>query len=151
MFTDNKFYNDGVPQVGENVPAEDLGRFEDLPRALSHTFNSGSIYSDAVEVGKEKLADLAPAEADRGAFRTKGLRGVAETAPYFHNGSKATLLEVVEHYNAGGAATGVTGTKDEKLVPLNLTRQEMADLVAFLEALSGEPLPADLTEPPALP
>jgi hypothetical protein len=44
-----------------------------------------------------------------------------------------------------------TGTKDEKLVPLNLTRQEMADLVAFLEALSGEPLPADLTEPPALP
>jgi cytochrome c peroxidase len=151
LFTDNKFYNDAVPQVGANVPAEDLGRFEDLTRALNHTFNSGSIYSDAPAIGKEKLAELAPVEADRGAFRTKGLRGVAETAPYFHNGSKATLLEVVEHYNAGGAAMGVVGTKDKMLVPLNLTRQEMDDLVAFLEALSGEPLPADLTDPPELP
>ena len=150
-FTDNKFYNDGVPQIGENVPAEDLGRFEDLKKALNHTFNSGSVYSDAPEVGHEKLADLVPGDADRGAFRTKGLRGVAETAPYFHTGSAATLLEVVEHYNAGGAEMGVTGEKDKKLVPLNLTRQEMEDLVAFLEALSGDPLPEDLTTPPALP
>jgi cytochrome c peroxidase len=151
LFTDNKFYNDGVPQTGSNVPAEDLGRFDDLPKALSHTFHSGSIYSDAPEVGKEKLANLAPAEADRGAFRTKALRGVAETAPYFHDGSKATLREVIEHYNAGGGSMGVTGTKDKQLVPLNLTGQEMDDLGAFLEALTGEPLPAELTEPPALP
>jgi hypothetical protein len=46
---------------------------------------------------------------------------------------------------------GVTGERDKKLVPLNLTRQEMEDLVAFLEALSGDPLPEDLTTPPALP
>lgn len=72
---------------------------------------------------------------DKGKFRTSGLRGVAYTAPFMHDGSLSTLKEVVEYYNAGG---GNHGNKSSLVNPLNLTEEEMNALVAFLESLSGE-------------
>lgn len=74
---------------------------------------------------------------DRFAFKTPGLRNIAETAPYMHDGSLATLEEVVEFYNKGGERN----TNRSKLIhPLNLTDSQKGDLVAFLRSLSG-PLP----------
>ena len=81
-------------------------------------------------------------ESLRGAFRTPNLRGVADTAPYMHSGQFATLEEVIDFYNFGGGVP-VTGTRDPLLVPLGLTADEGADLVAFLRTLSGEPVPAE--------
>ncbi len=82
-----------------------------------------------------------------GAFRTKGLRSVAKTGPFMHTGHLATLHDAVESYNVGGGEAGTfTGTKDALMVPLNLSTQEVDDLVAFLEALTGDPIPAALQE-----
>ena len=65
------------------------------------------------------------------------LRELTYTAPYMHNGMIATLADVVAFYNAGG---GEDANKDERIKPLDLSADEQADLVAFLEALSGDPL-----------
>ncbi len=76
-------------------------------------------------------------EADRSAFRTPSLRNIAETAPYMHDGSLKTLKEVVDFYVGGGNANPQL---DPLIQPLtSFTRQERADLVAFLESLTGEP------------
>jgi cytochrome c peroxidase len=69
-----------------------------------------------------------------GFFQTPSLRDVAETAPYMHDGSLATLEEVVEFFDAGGAPRPGRATG---LRPLLLTRQEKRDLVAFLRSLTG--------------
>jgi cytochrome c peroxidase len=75
-------------------------------------------------------------EADRGAFRTPSLRNVAETAPYMHDGSLNTLKDVVDFYVGGGNGNPHL---DQEIKPLTyLTKQDRADLVAFLEALTGE-------------
>lgn len=145
-FSDNKFYNTGVSQAGPNLPEVDDGRFTDVVAAQTHTFNSGSNYSDDPEHGQARLNALEQTESLKGAFRTKSLRHVAETAPYFHNGMVKTLREVVEFYNRGGDDSGFVGKKDARMVPLNLTEREIDDLVAFLESLTGEPVPAHLTE-----
>jgi len=74
-------------------------------------------------------------EKDRGAFKTPTIRNVALTAPYMHDGSQKTLAEVVEWYDKGGHPNS---NLDPKIKPLNLTDQEKADLVAFMEALTGD-------------
>ncbi|HWO24991.1 MAG TPA: cytochrome c peroxidase [Kofleriaceae bacterium] len=137
-FTDQKFHNTAVAQ-----PGNDLGQFEDVSR-LFNEFNGAGRFSDDPVAGAEKLAGIAQDESMRGRFRTKSLRQIAETGPYFHDGSVATLDEVIRHYNKGGASAGYPGTKDELLVPLNLTEGEIADLVAFLQSLTGQPVPQEL-------
>jgi cytochrome c peroxidase len=73
-------------------------------------------------------------EADRGRFKTPTLRGLIATAPYMHDGSLATLDQVVDFYNRGG---GKNPNLDPALAPLGLSKTDAADLVAFLKALSA--------------
>ena len=68
-------------------------------------------------------------------FKTPTLREIASTAPYMHDGSQKTLEEVVAFYNKGGHPNKWLS---KKVKPLKLTKQEEADLVEFLKALSGE-------------
>ena len=63
---------------------------------------------------------------------------MARTAPYMHDGALKTLEEVMDFLNAGGGANPNLSTL---VKPLNLTVEEKADLVAFLKALTGEPIP----------
>lgn len=70
-----------------------------------------------------------------GRFLTPSLRNVARTAPYMHDGSLATLKDVVEFLDRGG---NPSPGRDPRMVPLGLTAQEKADLVAFLESLTGD-------------
>jgi len=72
--------------------------------------------------------------ADRWRYRTPTLRNVAVTAPYMHDGSLATFAAVVDYYIAGGVPHE---GQDARIRPLTLTARERADLVAFLEALTG--------------
>ena len=72
--------------------------------------------------------------ADHGAFKTPTLRQVSQTAPYMHDGSLATLAQVVERYNQGGIKNPYL---DSEVRPLNLNEREEKDLVAFLESLTG--------------
>ena len=103
--------------VGMDKPKPDLGRFEQTKK-----------------------------DSDRGAFKTPGLRNVADTPPYMHDGSEITLVEVVEFYNRGGVRNP---TLSKEVKPLGLTPAEIDDLVAFLEALTGEV--QNLAPPKALP
>ena len=70
---------------------------------------------------------------DRGRFKTPTLRGAAATAPYMHDGSLATLAEVVEFYRAGGRRNS---NLDPALAPIEMSPEDARNLVAFLGALS---------------
>jgi cytochrome c peroxidase len=79
---------------------------------------------------------------DRGRFKAPSLRNVAVTAPYMHDGSLATLGEVVDAYLAGGRAAvdgGVPNPLRSGFVrPIELSADERADLLAFLDSLTDE-------------
>jgi len=72
---------------------------------------------------------------DTGAFKTPTLREVAATGPYMHDGSLATLEEVIEFYDRGGEPNSNLSPEIQRL---GLTSGEKSDLLAFLKALSGE-------------
>jgi len=83
--------------------------------------------------------------ADRGKFKTPGLRNVALTYPYMHDGRTQTLEALVEFLDRGGVPNP---NLDPLIKPLNLTAEERKDLVAFLKALTG---PEPMVAPPNLP
>ena len=108
---------------------------------LAPLFTDHGFHNTGVSWGSDDLGRMAVTgeEADRGAFKTPSLRNVALTAPYMHDGSIATLEEVIEHYDRGGTANPAL---DKEIAPLGLTAAEKRELVAFLEALTGEsPIP----------
>ena len=82
----------------------------------------------------EGRAGVTSAPADRGAFKTPTLREISRTAPYMHDGSLATLPQVIEYYDTGGEKNP---SLDPKLRPLHLSPLEKADLAAFLTSLTG--------------
>jgi cytochrome c peroxidase len=73
-------------------------------------------------------------DTDRGAFKTPTLRDMSRTAPYMHDGSVRTLMNVINFYNQGGTANQ---NLSQHMRPLKLTEQQKEDLVAFLRALTG--------------
>ena len=72
---------------------------------------------------------------DLAKFKVPTLRNVALTAPYMHDGSFATLTQVIDHYDSGGQAHS---NKSPKVKPLNLTTQQKTDLVNFLKTLTDD-------------
>jgi len=114
----------------------------------------------ASEVDEKVLTDERTSELGRlvvtrsfddiGAFKTPTLRKVAVTAPYMHDGRLATLVDVVIHYNNGGVneeGDPVNDFLSGGIRPLDLTDDEIDDLVAFMEALTS-PEFADLLDSP---
>lgn len=97
--------------------------------------NLGVGFDDSESTEDWGRFDVTRHEADRGAFKTPGLRNVAQTAPYMHDGSLDTLDEVVAWYAEGGRDNPHLSPLIE---PLDLTASQQADLVAFLEALTGD-------------
>jgi cytochrome c peroxidase len=88
---------------------------------------------------KEDLGryNISKEDFDKGAFKTPGLRHISLTAPYMHDGSKATLDDVIDFYNRGG---DVKENRSPFITPLKLTDAEKDDLVEFMKALEGEPI-----------
>jgi cytochrome c peroxidase len=81
---------------------------------------------------------------DTGGFLTGSLRQIAETGPYMHDGSLATLDDVIWFYRRGGGAAGFVGAKDPRLQPIDMTDGDARDLEAFLRTLTGAPIAEDL-------
>ena len=77
---------------------------------------------------------IRPVNAMKGAFKTPTIREITKTAPYFHDGSAKTLMEVVEHYDRGG---DVKTNLSPNMKPLNLTLPEKEALVVFMESLTS--------------
>jgi cytochrome c peroxidase len=100
-------------------------------------FNNGS-YIDGGDEGR-KLVTARP--GDLGKFKVPGLRNIAVTGPYMHDGSVATLREVLERYAAGGLGHAST---DPQIGALTLTSRDFDDLLAFFDALTD---PQFLSDP----
>src|SRR6267143_1434856 len=109
------FTNDGFQDIG--LPSADVGRGQFLP--------------DIIKM--------------KHAFKTPGLREIARRGPYMHDGSIATLEQVVEHYDHGGVDRP---SRSDLVKPLGLTAQEKSELVAFLKTLTSN---LDPTTVPVLP
>jgi cytochrome c peroxidase len=140
----NAVYDEGFYNIGVTRTSDDLGVGGRDP------FGNPLSYSG---LAKEKGAFFFLYEQDfanvtvtpwtriavNGAFKTPGLRNVALTAPYFHNGGAATLEQVVEFYNRGGNfALHNIADLDADIQPLGLTASEKASLVAFMKALTDD-------------
>ncbi len=144
MLTNEKYYNLGVPPYDgwETDPlAQITFRFELYAKGV--TQDKYQKYKDdpGYYFRTKQVADL-------GKFRVPSLRYTKYTAPYMHNGMLASLADVVEFYNAGGGENDFSKTKTQMIKPLGLKDKEKADLVAFLESLSGERI---VMEQPDLP
>ena len=102
------------------------------PTFTNDTFRVIGVPSD--DPGRTGVAADAPA----GAFKVPSLRNVALTAPYMHDGSLASLEEVVDFYADGGGRAHGMSNVDQFILGFDLTDQEKADLIAFLYALTDE-------------
>jgi cytochrome c peroxidase len=170
---DNGFYNTGVRPTSEDLA---LGGSDAWGNPLSFTreYNTqlkGGTVPDPLDVDVCTFEVLLSAglpcdptlkpnvgfhDAVDGAFKTPTLRNIALTGPYFHNGSRATLKQVMEFYNRGGDRRGSeanntsgfdhpsvnqhnTSNLDPDMTPLNLTPDEVDALVKFMEVGLTDP------------
>jgi cytochrome c peroxidase len=108
----------------------------------------GRFSDDRAAKENEKLDFVAAKPESIGEFRTPSLRDVARSAPYMHDGRFARLRDVVIFYSMLPDLPAV-GHREETLKRLRLSGAEVADLVAFLESLTGEDLPAYLKSQPS--
>ncbi len=105
-------------------------------------FTDNKFHNIGIGASEEKIVDqgryiVTHRDSDLGAFKTPSLRNVALTAPYFHDGSRRTLKDTIDFYVGGGNSNPHL---DKEVHALDfLTGQERADLVAFMESLTGEP------------
>lgn len=103
-------------------------------------FTDEQFHNTGVAWRDDRLADegrfaISGKPRDHGAFKTPTLREVARTAPYMHDGSVATLEDVIEFYSEGGRANPHL---DPEVRPRNFTPQEKRALVTFLQSLNGK-------------
>lgn len=96
----------------------------------NYEFENNGLYEVYPDSGRMRLTRL---ESDRALFKVPTLRNIQFTAPYMHDGSISSLKEVIAHYNSGGKPHP---NKNKLIKPLGLSKQEQADLLAFLESLS---------------
>ena len=151
MITTGEFHNIGIPPVAGGMPT-DSGRFAGATIVKQDPFNASGAYSDHTQGSQGRLVrTLIETPENWGRFRTPSLREVSQTAPYMHEGRFETLEEVVRFYSTLDGAVQLDHHQELVLTPLNLSDQELSDLVAFLKALDGIPLePRFAQSPPSI-
>jgi len=131
-FSDQRFHNIGIAAhktdfIGLARKAVGMVKSGDLKQ-----IDELAIESDLSELGRFLVTKHAN---DVGAFKTPGLRDVAVTAPYMHDGSLATLWDVMDHYNKGGVPNP---NLDGGMQRLGLSEAQIDDVVAFMQSLTSE-------------
>ncbi len=119
--------------VGANSALFTDGRFHNIGTGVNDAGN----FSDVGRFHETRVA------TDTGSFKTATLRDVAKTAPYMHDGSLTTLNDVVDYYAGGGNSNLYL---DPEMAKIHLSAQDRADLVDFLQSLTGD-LPAHAGPP----
>ena len=132
FFTDNLFHNIGI--------AAHRSDFDDLARRGDKAVQKGDLAQIdhmALETEFSELGRFLVTKnrSDIGAFKTNSLRDIVLTSPYMHDGSLATLWDVVDHYNKGGIPNAFL---DGGITRLALTEQEINDLVAVMAAFTSD-------------
>lgn len=131
--TDNRFHNIGIAARHKDFEALAKKALEVLAKDNSaDAIDRLAIQTDASELGRFLVTKN---RADIGAFKTQQIRNVGLTAPYMHDGSLATLWDVMDHYNKGGEPNPYL---DGGIEPLALTDKEIDQVVAFMFALTDE-------------
>jgi cytochrome c peroxidase len=138
LFTDNRFHNVGVGinDIQAEIPVL-AGEFLKAEATMAEV--------DIQVLGDKRTSELGRFAVTRGfddlgSFKTPTLRNIAVTPPYFHDGKTKTLREAVVHYNNGGVTNEGDPVNDflsGGIRPLNLTDEQIDDLVAFMEALTS--------------
>jgi cytochrome c peroxidase len=147
-FSDGEFHSTGIGPLGGG-PLHDAARYEGIEQLRANPFNATGPFADGRDgPAADKTRSLVRSTESWGQFKTPSLRNVALTAPYMHQGQLATLRDVIEHYSTLENAVLPGHHREQLLVPLNLTDEEIADLEAFLRSLTGgSPDPALLRQP----
>ena len=138
LFTDGRFHNIGVGinEIQDDVPAfatayiDAKVKAEDVDVKVLSDKRTSELGRFAITTGFDDL----------GSFKTSTLRNVAVTPPYMHDGSQKTLRDVVVHYNNGGVTKEGDPVNDflsGGIRPLDLTEEEIDDLVLFMDALTS--------------
>lgn len=136
---DRYFYQGDVNALSEQeIRGMNLFNSEELQCATCHSgfnftdndYHNIGLYEEYEDSGRERISFDAN---DAGKFKVPTLRNIGLTAPYMHDGSIATLEEVVDFLDTGGLAHP---NKSDLIVPLNLTSDEKEDLLAFLNSLT---------------
>ncbi len=129
LLTNNSFHDIGT---GRLSGTPDLGRFLGVQSLRMDPFNCLGPFADAPgdDCGSLRYLPARPDLKLMGAFRTPTLRGLRRTAPYFHDGSRASLEAVIDYYRSPPV------DPPNELLPLDLGEDEARQLVAFLATLS---------------
>ena len=126
LFSNKEFHN-----IGTGIPAKDNGRSEIIESVIRDEFNCLGKYSDAKPDQCKELKYINRNKHSlSGAFKTSSLRGIKYTAPYMHDGRYMSLNEVMEHYKGMSKLPRQTD-----LVPIDLSKEQQADIVNFLMSL----------------
>jgi cytochrome c peroxidase len=136
--TDNRFHNVGVSARKQNFEALAKKALDALAKDSSkEAMDRFAIQTDLSELGRFVVTRN---RSDIGAFKTEQVRNVGVTAPYMHDGSMATLWDVMDHYNKGGEPNAFL---DGGIEPLALSEKEIDQLVAFMFSLTDVRFAAD--------
>jgi len=132
LFSDQKFHNIGIAAHKQNFP--ELAR---KALAILRTGDTQQLDELALQTGYSELGRFLVTKnpADIGAFKSETLRNIGITGPYMHDGSLATLWDVMDHYNKGGV---VNPFLDGGMERLGLSESEIDDIVAWLFTLSDD-------------
>ena len=135
---DNGFYNIGVRKTLDDIGIGGTDPFGN-PLSESMLFLSGKANLLGNGFDSSKYAGVPKEVNVNGAFKTPGLRNIELTGPYFHNGGKSSLMQVVDHYNRGGDfGRDNQENLDVDIQPLGLTETEKINLVKFLLTLTDD-------------
>lgn len=131
-FMDRDFHNIGIGIIRHDVVAEACKAERGINSGNTIDVDRAAIQSGMSVLGRFLVTKKDP---DIASFKTPGLRNALITAPYFHDGSQATLWDVMDHYNKGDGVANPW--LDQDMQPLALTEPEIDDLVEFMAALTS--------------
>ncbi len=136
LFSDQKFHNIGIAAHAHDFPKLAGEALRVVRTGDAKQIDELALQTDLSEMGRFLVTKN---ENDIGGFKTPTLRNVGVTGPYMHDGSLATLWDVMDHYNKGGVPNPYL---DGGMQRLGLTEPEIDDVVAFLFALTSTDLSA---------
>jgi cytochrome c peroxidase len=148
LFSDDDFHVIGLhidTNLSPHADVSETGRAANQALICGATVADGDFsvnghFSDDPRTARN--GDFCRQAISPGLWRTKGLRQVAETAPYFRDGQAATLEDVIDFYDRGGDPEGTFLGGPKEIKPLHLSVVEKKRLKAFLKTLTGDPVPS---------
>jgi cytochrome c peroxidase len=132
FFNDQQFHNIGIGIIRHNVLALACQAEQEINSGKTIDIDRAAIQSDTSVVGRFLVTKQ---EKDIASFKTPSLKNVLITAPYFHDGSQATLWDVMDHYNKGDGLHDPW--LDDHMQPLALNESEIDSVVEFLGSLTS--------------